>query len=104
MSLSTDIWKQKRLKERTDFDLEMMAELGYCSGIENYSRYFDRRKPGTRPFCLIDYFPDDFVLIVDERSCGQFRRSEQCGEEIEAEKLILLTMDSDCQQRLITDH
>jgi len=56
----------KRLKERTEFDLEMMAELGYCSGIENYSRYFDRRKPGTRPFCLIDYFPDDFLLVVDE--------------------------------------
>lgn len=56
----------KRLKERTEFDLEMMRELGYCSGIENYSRYFDRRAPGARPFCLIDYFPDDFLLIVDE--------------------------------------
>jgi excinuclease ABC subunit B len=56
----------KRLKERTEFDLEMMRELGYCSGIENYSRYFDRRKPGDRPFCLIDYFPDDFLLVVDE--------------------------------------
>jgi excinuclease ABC subunit B len=56
----------KRLKERTEFDLEMMRELGYCSGIENYSRYFDRRSPGARPFCLIDYFPDDFLLIIDE--------------------------------------
>ena len=56
----------KRLKERTEFDLEMMRELGYCSGIENYSRYFDRRRPGERPFCLIDYFPDDFLLVVDE--------------------------------------
>jgi excinuclease ABC subunit B len=56
----------KRLKERTEFDLEMMRELGYCSGVENYSRYFDRRRPGERPFCLIDYFPDDFLLIVDE--------------------------------------
>ena len=56
----------KRLKERTEFDMEMMRELGYCSGIENYSRYFDRRTPGARPFCLIDYFPDDFLLIVDE--------------------------------------
>jgi excinuclease ABC subunit B len=56
----------KRLKERTEFDLEMMKELGYCSGIENYSRYFDRRAPGARPFCLIDYFPDDFLLIIDE--------------------------------------
>jgi excinuclease ABC subunit B len=56
----------KRLKERTEFDLEMMRELGYCSGIENYSRYFDGREPGARPFCLIDYFPDDFLIVVDE--------------------------------------
>lgn len=56
----------KRLQERTEFDMEMMKELGYCSGIENYSRYFDRRSPGTRPFCLIDYFPDDFLMIIDE--------------------------------------
>ena len=56
----------KRLKERTEFDLEMMRELGYCSGIENYSRYFDRRKAGDRPFCLIDYFPDDFLMVIDE--------------------------------------
>lgn len=56
----------KRLKERTEFDLEMMRELGYCSGIENYSRYFDRRAVGARPFCLIDYFPDDFLMIIDE--------------------------------------
>ena len=56
----------KRLEERTTFDLEMMRELGYCSGIENYSRYLDRRAPGTRPFCLLDYFPDDYLMIVDE--------------------------------------
>ena len=56
----------KRLEERTLFDLEMMQELGYCSGIENYSRYIDGRDPGTRPFCLIDYFPNDFITIVDE--------------------------------------
>lgn len=56
----------KRLEDRVTYDLEMMRELGYCSGIENYSRYFDRREPGTRPFCLIDYFPDDFLLVVDE--------------------------------------
>jgi len=56
----------KRLKERTEFDIEMMRELGYCSGIENYSRYFDRRQAGARPFCLIDYFPDDFLLVIDE--------------------------------------
>ena len=56
----------KRLLERTEFDLEMIRELGYCSGIENYSRYLDGRDPGTRPFCLLDYFPDDFLMIVDE--------------------------------------
>ncbi len=56
----------KRLKERTEFDLEMMRELGYCSGIENYSRYFDRRQPGERPFCLLDYFPNDFLMVIDE--------------------------------------
>ena len=56
----------KRLKERTEFDLEMMRELGYCSGVENYSRYFDRRQKGQRPFCLLDYFPDDYLLVIDE--------------------------------------
>ena len=56
----------KRLEERTEFDLEMIRELGYCSGIENYSRYLDGRAPGTRPFCLLDYFPEDFLMIVDE--------------------------------------
>jgi excinuclease ABC subunit B len=56
----------RRVRERTSFDLEMIKELGYCSGIENYSRFFDRRKPGTRPFCLLDYFPDDYLMIVDE--------------------------------------
>ena len=56
----------KRIKERTEFDLEMIRELGYCSGIENYSRYFDRRSPGARPFCLLDYFPDDYIMVIDE--------------------------------------
>lgn len=56
----------KRIKERTEFDLEMIRELGYCSGIENYSRYFDRRAPGARPFCLLDYFPEDFLMVIDE--------------------------------------
>ncbi|MEC8636692.1 MAG: excinuclease ABC subunit UvrB [Bacteroidota bacterium] len=56
----------KRLNERTEFDLEMIRELGYCSGIENYSRYLDGRDPGTRPFCLLDYFPDDYLMVVDE--------------------------------------
>lgn len=56
----------KRLEDRVNYDLEMMKDLGYCPGIENYSRYFDRRRPGTRPFCLIDYFPDDFLMVIDE--------------------------------------
>jgi excinuclease ABC subunit B len=56
----------KRLEERVNYDLEMMRELGYCSGIENYSRYFDRRETGQRPFCLLDYFPDDYLMVIDE--------------------------------------
>jgi excinuclease ABC subunit B len=56
----------QRIKERTTFDLEMIRELGYCNGVENYSRFFDGRKPGTRPFCLLDYFPDDYLMIIDE--------------------------------------
>jgi excinuclease ABC subunit B len=56
----------QRLKERVEYDLEMIRELGFCNGIENYSRFFDRRKPGTRPFCLLDYFPKDFICMVDE--------------------------------------
>ena len=56
----------KRLEERTNFDLEMIRELGYCSGIENYSRYLDGREPGTRPFCLLDYFPQDYLMVIDE--------------------------------------
>lgn len=56
----------KRLHERVNFDLEMMRELGYCNGVENYSRYFDGRRPGSRPFCLLDYFPDDYLMVIDE--------------------------------------
>jgi excinuclease ABC subunit B len=77
--IEEDMWKQaayfretgkqfeaKRLEERVTYDVEMMRELGYCSGIENYSRYFDGRAPGTRPFCLIDFFPEDFLMVIDE--------------------------------------
>ncbi len=60
------VFEAKRLNERVNYDLEMIKELGHCSGIENYSRYFDGRKPGTRPFCLLDYFPKDFLLVIDE--------------------------------------
>ncbi|MGB4292279.1 MAG: excinuclease ABC subunit UvrB [Bacteroidales bacterium] len=79
MQIEEDLYKQvahfrdtgrieeaKRLEQRVLYDLEMIKELGYCSGIENYSRYFDGREPGTRPFCLLDYFPDDFITIIDE--------------------------------------
>ncbi len=60
------LMEAQRIKERVEYDLEMMRELGYCNGIENYSRFFDRRQPGTRPFCLLDYFPKDFICIIDE--------------------------------------
>jgi excinuclease ABC subunit B len=60
------VFEANRLKERTEYDLEMIRELGYCQGIENYSRYFDKRPPGSRPFCLLDYFPDDFLMVIDE--------------------------------------
>ena len=59
-------FEAKRLEDRVTYDIEMIKELGYCSGIENYSRYFDRRKPGVRPYCLIDYFPKDFLMVIDE--------------------------------------
>ncbi len=63
---SGKVMEAKRLEERVQFDIEMIKELGYCSGVENYSRYFDRRQPGERPFCLLDYFPEDYLLVVDE--------------------------------------
>ena len=59
-------YEAKRIKERTEFDIEMINEIGYCSGVENYSRYFDRRHPGKRPFCLLDYFPDNYLMFIDE--------------------------------------
>ena len=59
-------YEAKRIKERTEFDIEMISEIGYCSGVENYSRYFDRRSPGKRPFCLLDYFSDDYIMFIDE--------------------------------------
>jgi len=58
--------ESNRIQERTEFDIEMMKEIGYCSGVENYSRYFDRRDPGQRPFCLLDYFPEDYIMVIDE--------------------------------------
>ena len=63
---SNKVMEAQRLSERVNYDLEMIRELGYCGGIENYSRFFDRRRPGTRPFCLLDYFPKDFLLVIDE--------------------------------------
>ena len=74
-------YEAKRLYERVTFDLEMIRELGHCSGIENYSRYFDGRQAGERPFCLLDYFPKDFLLVVDE-SHVTIRRYGRCTEAI----------------------
>lgn len=87
----------KRLQERTEFDLEMIRELGYCSGVENYSRYFDRRKPGTRPFCLLDYFPDDYLLVIDESHVTVPQIRAMWGGDRSA-KSIWWIMDSDCLQ------
>jgi len=74
----------KRIHERTSFDLEMMKELGYCNGIENYSRFFDRRKPGTRPFCLLDYFPDDYLMIIDDVTTLTKRMAEELTKYLES--------------------
>ena len=78
-------YEAKRIKERTEFDLEMISEIGYCSGVENYSRYFDRRSPGKRPFCLLDYFPDDYVMFIDE-SHVTLPQIRAMWEEIDQEK------------------
>jgi len=79
----------KRLEDRVSYDIEMMRELGYCSGIENYSRYFDGRKPGTRPFCLLDYFPDDFILVVDESHVTMPQiRAMYCGDRSRKQTLV----------------
>lgn len=61
-----DTIKAQRIKERVEYDLEMIKELGHCSGIENYSRYFDGREPGQRPYCLLDFFPKDYLMVIDE--------------------------------------
>ena len=60
------IYRSATIEGKSEYDLEMIRELGYCNGVENYSRFFDRRKPGTRPFCLLDYFPKDFLCVIDE--------------------------------------
>ena len=61
-----------RLRQRTQYDLEMMRQIGFCTGIENYSRYFDGRQPGDAPYCLLDYFPKDFLMFIDESHAGEF--------------------------------
>src|SRR5690625_75375 len=79
----------KRLEERTNFDLEMIRELGYCSGIENYSRYLDEREPGTRPFCLLDYFPDEYLMFIDESDVPiQQVRAMYGGDRARKENLV----------------
>ena len=84
----------KRLEERTNFDLEMIRELGYCSGIENYSRYLDGREAGTRPFCLLDYFPKDYLMVVDE-SHVTLSQVHACMVATEVEKKTWWNMVSD---------
>ncbi len=88
-------YEAKRLYERVTYDLEMIRELGHCSGIENYSRYFDGRAAGTRPYCLLDFFPDDFLIVIDE-SHVSVPKSVQCMGETVREKSILWNMVSDC--------
>ena len=87
----------KRIRERTEFDLEMIKELGYCSGIENYSRYLDGREPGTRPFCLLDYFPDDYLMVIDESHVTIPQVHAMHGGD-RSRKRILLNMDLDFPQ------
>ena len=77
----------KRIEDRVNYDLEMIRELGYCPGIENYSRYFDGRTAGSRPFCLLDFFPEDYLMIIDE-SHVTMRKSVPCMEEIAPENHI----------------
>ena len=78
----------KRLEDRVNYDIEMMKELGYCSGIENYSRYFDGRSPGTRPFCLLDYFPEDFITIIDESHVHPSDSRHACGDRSRKQTLV----------------
>ena len=87
----------KRIEERVTYDMEMMRELGYCSGIENYSRYFDGRKPGARPFCLLDYFPDDFLMVIDESHATMPQIRAMYGGD-RSRKQTLLNMVSVCLQ------
>lgn len=91
----------KRLYERTSYDIEMIREVGHCPGIENYSRYFDGREPGVRPFCLLDYFPDDFLTVIDESHVTLPQIRAMAGETF-LENAHLLIMGSACPRLLIT--
>ena len=92
----------KRLEQRVLYDLEMIKELGYCSGIENYSRYFDGRLPGTRPFCLLDYFPENFITVIDESHVSVPQIRAMYGGDHSGNKRLLNT-DSAFLLQLITD-
>lgn len=94
-------YEAKRLYERVTFDLEMIRELGHCSGIENYSRYFDGRQAGERPFCLLDYFPKDFLLVVDESHVTIPQIRAMYGGDYSRKKIWWSTV-SVCRRRWIT--
>ena len=94
-------YEAKRLYERVTFDLEMIRELGHCSGIENYSRYFDGRQAGERPFCLLDYFPKDFLLVVDESHVTIPQIRAMYGGDYPVRRIWWI-MVSVCRQRWIT--
>ena len=83
---NNQIEEAERIEKRTELDIEMIKELGYCPGIENYSRYFDKRLVGERPFCLFDYFPEDFLFVIDE-SHVTIPKLKECMEEIKQKKI-----------------
>ena len=93
----------QRIRMRTEYDLEMLREIGFCNGIENYSRHLSKRKPGQRPWCLIDFFPDDFLLFVDESHVTIPQVGGMYNGDY-SRKSVSLTLDSDYPPHLITDH
>ena len=93
--------KAQRIKERVEYDIEMIKELGHCSGIENYSRYFDGREAGMRPYCLLDFFPEDYLMVIDESHVSVPQISAMYGGD-RAERKILWNMVSDFLQPLTT--
>ncbi len=94
----------QRIRQRTQYDLEMLQEIGFCTGIENYSRVIAGRAPGTPPTTLLDYFPDDFILFVDESHVTLPQVRAPCITAITRARKVLLTTASACRRPMITDH